>query len=136
MNVEAVLFDPNTNRFFVLNDTGSFLWSQLSEPTTAQHLAGQISKSFDSVESAVALPDVEEVLKQMLSHQIVVEDNGLETTEAAKAPATQPSTEARAEYKSPSIQVMNESELLQTFQMTAAKISAAGCWWTTCVPTA
>jgi hypothetical protein len=32
-------------------------------------------------------------------------------------------------YEPPSITVMDESELLTVFQMTAAEISAAGCWW-------
>jgi hypothetical protein len=39
-------------------------------------------------------------------------------------------------YQAPSIKAMNETQVLEVFQMTAAKISAAGCWWTTCVPTA
>jgi len=30
---------------------------------------------------------------------------------------------------------MDRDEVLQAFQMTAAQISAAGCWWGTCVAT-
>jgi hypothetical protein len=30
------------------------------------------------------------------------------------------------------MKVMNESEVLVAFQMSATKIGAAGCWWTTC----
>jgi hypothetical protein len=45
-------------------------------------------------------------------------------------------TEGRRAYQAPSIKAMNETQVLEVFQMTAAKISAAGCWWTTCVPTA
>jgi hypothetical protein len=40
----------------------------------------------------------------------------------------------RPKYHVPSIKVMDESEVLQAFQMTAAKISAAGCWWTCGLP--
>jgi hypothetical protein len=34
-------------------------------------------------------------------------------------------------YETPKITVMDEAEVLKAFQMTAAQISAAGCWWTT-----
>jgi hypothetical protein len=33
-------------------------------------------------------------------------------------------------YETPKITAMNENEVLRAFQMTAAQISAAGCWWT------
>ena len=42
----------------------------------------------------------------------------------------------KPKYERPTVIVMNETEVLKAFQMTAAKISAAGCWWTGCVPTA
>jgi hypothetical protein len=37
----------------------------------------------------------------------------------------------RPKYQTPRIRPMSEAELMTTFQMTAADISAAGCWWTT-----
>ena len=33
-------------------------------------------------------------------------------------------------YQAPIVRVMTEDEVLAAFQMTAAEISAAGCWWT------
>jgi hypothetical protein len=33
-------------------------------------------------------------------------------------------------YEKPSVTVLDEEELLNVFQMTAAEISVAGCWWT------
>ena len=36
------------------------------------------------------------------------------------------------EYVKPTLQVLDEKEILVAFQMTAAKISAAGCWWGSC----
>lgn len=33
-------------------------------------------------------------------------------------------------YTAPAVRVMTEDEVLAAFQMTAAEISAAGCWWT------
>jgi len=35
-------------------------------------------------------------------------------------------------YERPVITVMDRDEVLQAFQMTAAQISAAGCWWNPC----
>jgi len=41
--------------------------------------------------------------------------------------------ESALPYAKPTLTVMSEGEILAAFQMTAAKISAAGCWWGTCV---
>ena len=38
-------------------------------------------------------------------------------------------TEQRQKYESPMITAMDRDEVLQVFQMSAAQISAAGCWW-------
>ena len=39
--------------------------------------------------------------------------------------------ETRPRYQVPKITPMDRDEVLQAFQMSAAQISAAGCWWTT-----
>ncbi len=41
-------------------------------------------------------------------------------------------SESRPEYVAPTIRILSEDEVLAAFQMTAAKISAAGCWWGAC----
>lgn len=38
--------------------------------------------------------------------------------------------DTRPHYETPMITLMDRDEVLQAFQMTAAQISAAGCWWT------
>jgi hypothetical protein len=38
--------------------------------------------------------------------------------------------ETRPRYQVPKITPMDRDEVLQAFQMSAAQISAAGCWWT------
>jgi len=46
--------------------------------------------------------------------------------------------ERRPRYEAPKITSMDRDEVLQAFQMSAAQISAAGCWWTaagSCTPT-
>jgi hypothetical protein len=35
-------------------------------------------------------------------------------------------------YERPTITVLKEDELLNIFQMTAAEISVASCWWMPC----
>jgi hypothetical protein len=35
-------------------------------------------------------------------------------------------------YEAPSIRILDEEELLKVFQMTAAEISVAACWWGAC----
>jgi len=40
----------------------------------------------------------------------------------------------RPRYETPKITPMDPDEVLQAFQMTAAQISAAGCWWTPACP--
>jgi hypothetical protein len=35
-------------------------------------------------------------------------------------------------YERPTLQVMNQDEVLQALQMSANEISAAGCWWGSC----
>ena len=50
-----------------------------------------------------------------------------ENQEPSDAPVT-----AKAAYEPPEITRMEENDLLAAFQMTAAKISAAGCWWGAC----
>jgi hypothetical protein len=37
--------------------------------------------------------------------------------------------EKRPRYETPKITSMTRDEVLQVFQMSAAQISAAGCWW-------
>jgi len=42
--------------------------------------------------------------------------------------------ESRPRYERPQITLMDRDEVLQAFQMTAAQISAAGCWWNAACP--
>jgi hypothetical protein len=37
---------------------------------------------------------------------------------------------AKGRYEAPTIRELSEDEVLAAFQMSAAEISAAGCWWT------
>lgn len=69
---ECILFSPARNKFFVLNSTASFIWSQLKDPVTAEELASNLSKSFSEVTETDARDDVESMLDEMLSLAVVV----------------------------------------------------------------
>ena len=74
---EAILFDPQSNKFFVLNETGSFMWHRLSEPANSEGLANELCREFAGVQPSQALPDIEHVLQEMLSANIIVaEESG------------------------------------------------------------
>jgi hypothetical protein len=72
LNEEAILLDPATSKFFMLNSTSSFIWEHLSTPTTAESLAGELCKAFDNVAMPQALNDVRAALDEMLSMGLVV----------------------------------------------------------------
>lgn len=72
LNEEAILLDPATSKFFMLNRTSAFIWERLSAPSTADSLAGEICKSFENVTPADALKDVRATLEEMLSMELVV----------------------------------------------------------------
>lgn len=38
----------------------------------------------------------------------------------------------KPQYETPVIRELSEDEVLEAFQMTAAEISAASCWWASC----
>jgi hypothetical protein len=43
----------------------------------------------------------------------------------------QQATLTKARYEAPKITLLEADDVLRMFQMTAAQISAAGCWWNT-----
>jgi hypothetical protein len=53
----------------------------------------------------------------------------MEETEVVAGLDTQPGP-GLPQYERPEVEVMNDEEVLRAFQMTAAQISSAGCWWT------
>ena len=69
---ESILFDPQSNKFLVLNSTSTFVWERLGEGCTAQELARALCESFQSVGLPEALNDVEQILGEMASHGIVI----------------------------------------------------------------
>ncbi len=62
MQGEAILFDPVSNRFCLLNGTAAFIWEKLETPATAEQLSAAVCREFDAPEPAQVEQDVREAL--------------------------------------------------------------------------
>ena len=129
----AVLYNLKTSKFIMLNRPAAFLWTELSTPKTEDELTGGLCVNFSGISAPAAKLGVSEVLENLKQLELVSKteagDAGVSTSE------TRSKTEAGKElmaYEHPSVRVLNEEELLNIFQMTAAEISVASCWWGSC----
>ena len=124
-----VLFDPKTGKFIMFNRSAASLWTELSTPRTEEELIGTLGSAFRGV--ATPGKDVGEALGRFKELGLVVDCNGesagVHSAEGKREGAQQP-----ADYEPPSLRVLDEDELLNIFQMTAAEISVASCWWASC----
>ena len=69
---EVILFHPSSGKFFVLNRTSSFIWSNLREPSTPEEISDKIQNSFRKTEEANLVVDVDTVLQEMVSQGLIV----------------------------------------------------------------
>ena len=76
MNDEAILLDPATSKFFMLNRTSAFIWEHLSSPATAKSLASAICGHFSNAVPEDVEKDVGAALEDMLSMDLVVVRDG------------------------------------------------------------
>ena len=72
MHGETVLFQPDSNKFCLLNQTAALVWSMLEKPVTADAMAAEICDRYDGTEPAKVLQDVREVLERMRILNFVV----------------------------------------------------------------
>ena len=84
--------------------------------------------SYDGLDATAAQRAVAETLGELRRLELVSErtDDGQST-----APAPRGAVDAE-EYASPAVKVLDEEDLLKVFQITAAEISVASCWWGAC----
>jgi hypothetical protein len=78
LDAEEILFHAERQKFIMLNETASFLWSRLSEPRSPEELARGLCESFASVTSSQALLDVEQTLRRLEELEFVVAETGSE----------------------------------------------------------
>lgn len=68
----AVLYHCSLRKALVINPSGSHLWSQLDEPSTAEALAQALRRQFPSLSEQQARADVVAFLDELLEHQMVI----------------------------------------------------------------
>jgi Coenzyme PQQ synthesis protein D (PqqD) len=66
MKSETVLYNPDNNKFCVLNVTAAFLWEELESPKTSEELLAALLGNFSDIEEATASADVGRVLEEFL----------------------------------------------------------------------
>jgi hypothetical protein len=69
---EVILFHPSSGKFFVLNRTSSFIWSNLREPSTPEQISVKIQSSFRKTEEANLEIDLDTVLQEMVSQGLIL----------------------------------------------------------------
>ena len=72
---ECVLFNQQTNKFFMLNKTMAFIWSRLELSETPSRISEELQKSFAGVTAEQARADVELALREMLELELLVSED-------------------------------------------------------------
>jgi PqqD family protein of HPr-rel-A system len=127
----AVIFSPKTGKFVMLNRTAERLWTRLQAARTEDDLVADLCRTYTDAGADPVRRDVQAVLESLrgldlVRPQLGVADGG----PSAAAQGTSP-RDGEA-YAAPAAQVLGEEDLLKVFQLTAAEISVAGCWWAGC----
>lgn len=71
MQGEAILFDPGSRRFCVLNGTAAVLWERLATPASMTDLAAEIRQHFKAPDGAQVEADVRAVLDRLVGLSLV-----------------------------------------------------------------
>lgn len=126
----AVLYSPKSGKFVMLNGSAERLWSQLSEARTEDRLVAGLCRTYPDVETVAAQQAVSQTLESLRQLDLVLPaadfDRGaVAVEEGGGGPKG-------TDYVPPSVRVLDEEDLLKVFQMTAAEISVAACWWSVC----
>ena len=131
----SVLYDPKSGKFVMLNRSAAVLWTELSTPRTEDELIRLLGATFP--DAASLGPDVREALDHLGRLELVASDGaaiGLDAATSTPRGNGEGGKDGAAGYERPSLRVLDEDELLNIFQMTAAEISVASCWWAACSP--
>lgn len=73
LNEEAILLDPTSSKFYMLNSTSAFIWEQLSTPATIEGIATAVVDRFSDVTPENAVADVRSTVEELVSLDLVVE---------------------------------------------------------------
>jgi hypothetical protein len=130
----AVLYNVKTAKFVMLNRSADRLWSELSKARTEDELVRGLCRTYPEIGTPTARDAVSQTLESLRRLDLVQAKpaEGDVDRPAAAAGDEEGSREQREDFTPPSVTVLGEEDLLKVFQMTAAEISVAGCWWGSC----
>jgi hypothetical protein len=72
---ESVLFNPDTNRFCLLNGTMAFIWEQLAPGASAEQISSALEGSFSGISRADVRADVDMALAQLVDLGLATASN-------------------------------------------------------------
>ena len=75
MKDETVLFNPENNKFCVLNITAALLWERLEEPKTEAELLIALEENFEGVDKDTAEKDLQRTLSELADVACVIRTN-------------------------------------------------------------
>lgn len=130
----SVLYSAKTGKFVMLNRSADQLWSEMSSGKTEDELVRSLRATYPGLETPAAREAVRQTIESLRGLDLLLmhpEGGGVDRASSAARSATA-TREARGEFATPSVNVLGEDDLLKVFQMTAAEISVAGCWWGNC----
>lgn len=126
----SVVYNLKTGKFIMLNRSANRVWSTLAKPHTEQQVVDTLRQSYPGIDAPVALQAVNETLLELRRLELVIDRR--DERESESAASVGGAVELDGDFGPPSVRVLDEEELLKVFQMTAAEISVAGCWWGAC----
>jgi len=70
---ELMLFDPVNAKFFVLNETMSYVWRACDGSVSLQEIAGRLVEEYSGVETETAQRDVDSAAAELTSLGLLVD---------------------------------------------------------------
>jgi len=71
----AVLFNPASGKFIMLNGTAAFIWEALATPASEEELAGRLCEKFEDVDPPTALKDAQDAIAQLRELELLTSDD-------------------------------------------------------------
>ena len=128
----AVLYNLKTGKFVMLNASAASIWSALNSPKSEIELASRLRSVFPDAVTRDIDQEVAAALETLRTLELVSKrETGVVGSVVVDPTQVEAAVDGKT-YESPSIKVLDEEELLNIFQMTAAEISVASCWWSAC----
>ena len=129
----AVLYNAKNGKFVMLNRSAERLWSDLAKARTEDELVRGLCRTYPAIEPLTAQQAVSETLESLRRLDLVLARPEGDVGRVSSAVEDgQGDADQRADYAPPAVRELDEEDLLKVFQMTAAEISVALCWWGVC----